>query len=272
MTNDRRWRTAFATSIGTSHEKTGSPCQDAAGCRVVEALSGEQILIAAISDGAGTAEHSEIGSAQTVSEFLDYFAEVARQNVSLRSISPVSIKEWFHSLVASLGDTALKNGHELRDYSCTLLGAVLAPSASVYVQLGDGAIVVSTEDADEYAWVFWPQHGEYANSTYFVTQPGVEELLQIDVSGPAVDEIAIFSDGIERLVLNMRERSVHAPAFQPIFAWLRTSDEDESGLPSPPLTSYLASEHVNRRTDDDKSLVMGTRRRTPVPENVEAAV
>ncbi|MCB8883826.1 protein phosphatase 2C domain-containing protein [Acidisoma cellulosilytica] len=272
MTSDRWWRTAFATSIGTSHEKTGSPCQDAADCRVVEDLNGEQILIAAVSDGAGTAAHSEIGSKQTVSEFLEHFSGVAQRDATLETITSTSVKRWFRSLVESLKDTATRNGHELRDYSCTILGAVLARTASIYVQLGDGAIVVATEGGDDYAWVFWPQNGEYANSTFFVTQPGVEELLQIEAEGPPVDEIAIFSDGIERLVLNMSERTVHGPAFQPIFSWLATLEEDQSGLPSPVLESYLASKHINSRTDDDKSLVMATRRLAAVPENVEAAV
>ena len=67
------WRTAYASVIGTSHTKTGSPCQDAGGCTVVKAVDGAEVLVAAVSDGAGTASRSEAGSALAVSRYLSRF-------------------------------------------------------------------------------------------------------------------------------------------------------------------------------------------------------
>ena len=139
-----------------------------------------------------------------------------------------------------------------------MLGIVVGSRLAAYVQIGDGAIVVSTEEAGQYNWIFWPQHGEYANSTFFITQDGAEAALQFE-TGPATDEVAAFSDGIERLVLDMSLKAVHSPAFQPIFEWLAGTEPDRSGTPSSGLAAYLGSEHVNRRTDDDKTLVMATR-------------
>ena len=238
----RPWRTAWATSIGTAHVRSGVPCQDAAGVRVVGG-----VLVAAVSDGAGTARHAEAGSALAVAHFLEWFAAAA--DPGLAGIDRGAVDAWFGALRGSIGEPAA-------DYACTLLGAVVGPERAAYVQIGDGAIVVGAAGA--YDWVFWPQHGEYANSTYFVTQEGADRMLQF-TTGPAPDEIALFSDGIERLVLDMAARTVHGPAFEPIFAWLAgTAPEGDAG-PSAALAAYLGSEHVNRRTDDDKALAMATR-------------
>ena len=53
LSQPRKWRTAFASSIGTAHTKTGAPCQDAGRCLVIDAVDGEEVLLVAVSDGAG---------------------------------------------------------------------------------------------------------------------------------------------------------------------------------------------------------------------------
>ena len=55
--------------------------------------------------------------------------------------------------------------------------------------------------------------------------------------------------------MNTVERSVHAPALRPIFNWLRTVDDDGC----PVMDAYLASDQINSRTDDDKSLLVAVR-------------
>ena len=69
----------------------------------------------------------------------------------------------------------------------------------------------------------WPQHGEYANTTNFVTQDNITEAMEFE-TGPPVNELALFSDGIERLVLDLSTRTVHSPAFRPIFEWLACTE------------------------------------------------
>jgi len=258
----RRWRTAFATSIGTSHAKTGTPCQDAGRCAVVEAADGEEVLLIAVSDGAGTAKRSDVGSSMAVNHFLERFGEAAEKGSDLQVIDEDFVRRWFADVRSDIADQAIAEDADLADYSCTMLGVIVGKREAVSIQIGDGAIVVSTEEPGDYTWVFWPQHGEYANSTYFLTQPGAEAALQLE-RGPAVDEVAVFSDGIERLVLDMANKQVHSPAFRPIFEWLSGTEPDQGSAPSSALVAYLGSDHVNRRTDDDKTLVMATRAAPP---------
>jgi hypothetical protein len=61
------------------------------------------------------------------------------------------------------------------------------------------------------------------------------------------------------MVLDMAARTVHSPAFRPIFQWLAGTAPDGAQEAAQALASYLSSDQVNSRTDDDKTLVMATR-------------
>lgn len=249
----RLWRTAYASSLGTSHLKTGSPCQDAGGCVIVPGGDGGEVLIAVVSDGAGTAKRSEAGASLAVARFLQDFA-----GADPASIDRAFVVEWIGSVQEEIAALAADEGNQVRDYACTMLGAVVAGSGAAYLQIGDGAIVVGGGEVGEYDWIFWPQHGEYANVTNFLTQEQATETLQFETGAP-VREIALFSDGIERLVLDFSARAVHSPSFRPIFKWLAGTEPSDKQQPAEALIAYLGSDHVNKRTDDDKTLVMATR-------------
>jgi len=252
------WRTAYASVAGTSHHKTGLPCQDAGGCLVVTAVDGSEVLVAAVSDGAGTASRSERGATLAVNRFLHDFADIVSQDPHLTQIDQAYAGKWLTSVRDAITEIALAEGGQVRDYACTFLGAVIGQLGAAYLQIGDGAIVVAGEERGEYSWIFWPQHGEYANTTNFLTQEDATAVLQFD-SGPPISEIAIFSDGIERLILDLSARAVHSPSLRPIFDWLSGTEPNDARQPCQALISYLGSDHVNNRTDDDKTLVMATR-------------
>ena len=102
-----------------------------------------------------------------------------------------------------------------------MLGAVVGHDRAAFFQIGDGAIVVSNRaEPDDYGWVFWPQHGAFANETNFITQENALEVLEFELEERCVDKIAIFTDGIERLVLDLQEKTVPAPFFRTLFGWV----------------------------------------------------
>jgi hypothetical protein len=55
------WRIALASEVGTSHKAASTPCQDFADHAIIETSFG-QVLIVAVSDGAGSAAYSNVGS------------------------------------------------------------------------------------------------------------------------------------------------------------------------------------------------------------------
>ncbi len=81
-----------------------------------------------------------------------------------------------------------------------------------------------------------------------------------------VDEIAIFTDGIERLVLDLQEKTAPAPFFRTLFGWLAKTAPASAGeeIPASAVVSrYLGSKQITDRTDDDKTLILATRRPAP---------
>ena len=74
-----------------------------------------------------------------------------------------------------------------------------------------------------------------------------------------IDEVALFSDGLQRLALHYQTRTAHAGFFKPMLATLRAAPADALESLSTQLAAYLSSPAVNERTDDDKTLVLATR-------------
>ncbi len=254
------WRTAYASVTGTSHAVSGAPCQDAGHCKVVVGSDGSEILLAAVADGAGSAARSDEGAHLAVRMFLSDFGTVAANDPTLSGITGDLLVSWLGDLRVEIAEMAEAGGNAFSDYACTFLAAIVGSSRAIFMQIGDGAIVVMDPEEAEYSWMFWPQHGEFANTTNFVTQDDFERALEIEFVERAVTEVAIFSDGIERLVLDLTSKTVHTPALRPIFKWLAgTSAHVATAGAAAGLVAFLGSDKVNQRTDDDKTLVMATR-------------
>jgi Protein phosphatase 2C len=264
--SDVEWRVAHTSVIGTSHEKTGLPCQDAGCCRIVSDPEGRHVLLAVACDGAGSASRSLDGATLAVNRFLKEFSE-ATSHSGLDGITREFVEDWLSRLRAEIRDRAEVADLSPREFACTLLGAVVGQDRAAFFQIGDGAIVVSNRaEADDYGWIFWPQHGEFANQTNFVTQDDALEVLEFELGERSVDEVAIFTDGIERLVLDLQEKTAHAPFFRTLFGWVaktKPAAVNEEIPTSEVMGRYLGSKQINDRTDDDKTLILASRRPAP---------
>jgi Protein phosphatase 2C len=255
------WKYGFASVSGTLHLKSSTRCQDACRAEVVQDASGAEVLVAVASDGAGSAALAQLGSSLA----CDLFVDDVKSHIECGGASFISSEyffaEWagkFRRLVAGWSHA---ESTRIQDFACTLLAAVVWRDHAVYFQIGDGAIVESSRVApDRYNIVCWPQQGEYANTTNFLTDADSTEKVFREVKSGAIDEVAIFTDGIQRLALDYRARSAHGPFFAPLFAWLRPRGGGHSKELSDSLAVYLNSEKINSRTDDDKTLILPTRR------------
>jgi hypothetical protein len=163
-------------------------------------------------------------------------------------------------ITEKIASTASSSGHQPRDYSCTLLAALVGVTHAAFVQIGDGAIVVSHGEEDGWSYVFWPQHGEFANTTNFIQTTNLDDVLDFELAPRSIDEFAIFSDGIENLVLHKAERSVHQAFFRDMMRPVRESEtQGVDRRLSEALCKYLLSAAICERTDDDKTLILATR-------------
>jgi hypothetical protein len=192
--------------------------------------------------------------------------------LGLDGITKEFVEDWLSRVRAEIRDRAEIADLSPREFACTLLGAVVGQDRAAFLQIGDGAIVVSNRaEPDDYGWIFWPQHGEFANQTNFVTQDNALEILEFEVEDRCIDEIAIFTDGIERLVLDLQNKTAHAPFFRPLFNWLLKTKPTvvDADIPaSEVIERYLGSKQIIERTDDDKTLIIASRRQPPSEDMV----
>lgn len=258
----------MASSIGTSHVASGAPCQDSHCHLLLTDSSGEVVLVLAAADGAGTAARAEVGAwlaCRTFGELVEMFLAGGQ---TIASLNRGQVEGWVEDIRRELAERAAADGAELRDYACTLLAAIASESSTAFIQIGDGAIVVSHGEEDGWSYVFWPQHGEFANTTNFVVSEKAVSALEFELAERPVSEIAIFTDGIENLVLQKANRAVHEPFFRSMFPAVRRSKVNgfDEAL-SRSLEGYLSSKAVTNRTDDDKTLILASRR---LPSSVSA--
>jgi hypothetical protein len=120
-------------------------------------------------------------------------------------------------------------------------------------------MVLSDSEENAYGHVFWPDRGEYANTTHFVTEEDAVEHLQFESVNRRIIEVALLTDGLQTIALNYQLQIAHEPFFKGLFAPLRTAKEGRSPELSESLVSFLSSPRVNEKTDDDKTLVLASR-------------
>jgi hypothetical protein len=254
------WRYAAASTIGTSHIRSGTACQDANDCQLYQTTSAESILVGVISDGAGSAKFGGEGAALCCSVFIDLVSDHLSSGNTVEQICPETTKFWINVIKNRIKAAADLGSQDVREYACTLLGAVVGEMCAAFLQVGDGAIVVADSEEPNYGHVFWPDKGEYENMTHFVVEDAATEHLQFDVIRRRIVELGMFSDGLQRLALDYRSQTAFQPFFRGLFEPLLDAPSGRSGDLSNSLIQFLSSARVNEKTDDDKTLILATRR------------
>jgi len=248
------WKILHASCSGTSHQKSGQPCQDYALANVVQA-GGESVLVAACADGAGSARFSDVGSRLVSDRLVRQISQALENGFRVEQIDKEQFLSWCRVVRTDLEREALAKDVPGRELACTLLLAAVGEKAAAFAQLGDVAIVVRKDGV--YRTVFWPQSGEYVNTTNFLTDAEWERRLEFNLQDGSIHEVALFTDGLQPLVLDYAEKTAYARFFGPLFARLRDAQATDELLVQ--LRRFLDSPRVNERTDDDKTLIIATR-------------
>ncbi|WP_145860646.1 PP2C family serine/threonine-protein phosphatase [Pedobacter suwonensis] len=250
------WKIIGQSVIGTSHIQSGKTCEDASSFKILTLPDGEEALILFVSDGAGSAAFAAKAAEESVIKAID----LATVLIQSESVFNDGILQGFgEQLYDHIERLAKEEQVPKNEFSCTLLGAILLPDKSVFIQIGDGAIVTSNQDGF-FTPVWWPHNGEYQNTTAFLIDDPNLPTLKIKVLDSAVMEIAVFTDGLQMLTLNNETESVHQPFFEGLFPWLRKASSSENiSILNSRLIDYLSGASINARTDDDKTLLLATR-------------
>lgn len=201
------------------------------------------LAVVVVSDGAGSAKHSEHGAAAAVEATSKVLVDSAPWT------DPASVRE--RILVACQEEIARRAhglGSSPGELAATL--AFVAVSGDVFFSgnLGDGVVVASHGDSAKV--LIGPIRGEFANETVFLTSERTNKLLRIvrEKLGN-YDGFAAMSDGAAES-LYQRQKDMLAPALAQIFSW--SKEESSSRIESAIRKTVMPLLHS--RTGDDCSL------------------
>jgi hypothetical protein len=257
------WRILCESVEGTSHRLNGTLCQDSSFATTFSCGADDGVILVC-ADGAGSATESKAGSELACRVAVARVLTFLEAGRGVEEITEDSLRACFADVHAELAQDAERRSIPLRELACTLLLAVVGRSAAAFAQVGDGAIVVNSEGPFQH--IFWPQTGEYQNTTFFITDPTYAQHVQCTTNRCNIKDVSLLSDGLQMLALDYTNRNVHQPFFADLFRALRLI-EDHHDLVSP-MRQWLDSEKVNARTDDDKTLILATRATTSVDSGV----
>jgi len=242
------WTVVGASVAGTSHAEHAQPCQDAHAYATLPAVGGVAL---AVSDGAGSVSHAEAGARLAA----DTAVETARR---LLAVPPVDRTEdaWralLKSILEQARDAVVEAaraaGLPPREFSATLILAIVTGDTIAAAQIGDGACVVATE-AGETLSLTGPVIAEYLNETTFLVSPNGIDSARFSVWSGAPAGVALLSDGFQGLALKLPSGIAHGGFFRPLLDFARNGGTTEG------LTEWMNSPKVTAKTDDDLTLLL----------------
>lgn len=250
------WTWAAAACRGTSHERSRTRGQDAKTCFVHSQPAGD-ILIAIAADGAGSAELGGQGAHLACRAISVEARKYFRAHADMPDDEEIC--SWIDSARDQAFRIADRRGKHPRDFASTLICAVSNAKETLIAHIGDGCVVMK-DKANNWLAPLWPDHGEYASTTSFLTDEQAFQLRCYRHVGP-ITSLVLFTDGIERLALDFLNKKPFSKFFEGIYKPLAESSaigRDRALCKG--LTEFLNSAHVNARTDDDKTLVVAVHR------------
>ncbi len=237
-----------ASVKGASHVKSGTPCHDA---HFYQLLDDDAGIVAAVSDGMGSALHAEVGS-RLASEFVvEYLAEMLSPAMDDETVIAL-IETAFLKTNARLKEEAEITDVNIRDLNATLLVFLSMAGRQFYGQVGDCTAVA--EDEDGFKVVVEQQRGEYANATYSITDPVSVVNGLFGVFEKPYASVALMSDGVESISISSKDNAVSEKFFEPFFRVLKAENFDSESL-GRSLARFLETDRLNKRSDDDKTLL-----------------
>jgi hypothetical protein len=261
----QNWQVVAASVRGVGHERQKQLCQDAHYWEVLP----EGVLVAAVADGAGSAKMGKVGAivaAQTAVETIclkrpTFLAGNSRGYVGV-SLA-LSDEEGARALLSD-ALTAAKATVEAEAQACsltskdlatTLIVVIATPELIAAAQIGDGVVVAEDERGNFFA-LTTPQNGEYVNETTFLTSQNALTTAEFTLWRGAVAHLALLTDGLQMLALEMNERQPHKPFFSPLFQFVtKVTDKTEA---NEKLAAFLRSERIAERTEDDLTILLAT--------------
>lgn len=280
LTND--WEVVGASVQGNGHKTSNIPCQDSCAYEYL----GDGWGIAISSDGAGSAEHSDIGSKITIARAMHYLKHLIKEERWIEKKELPTDNTWMRLVVPELRKVrddiygfSQKNNIEYKSLSATIIVVVHSPFGLLVAHIGDGRAGCRDMDGNWKA-IITPHKGEEANQTVFLTT-GFWDTPSFILSGVIVPEtrvirhpvsaFTLMSDGCENTawLFNQRDENTghyydpnkpFPKFFDPLIESLNSESRDNTPAEEIECNWYSFITEGTRgfvSESDDKTMILG---------------
>lgn len=280
---NNNWIIVGASVTGRSHIESKMPCQDSHSYSDL----GNGWGLAIVSDGAGSAKYSHIGSRLVVSMAQKYFERLIQESLWYRNNTLPDDLTWdrmVYKALKAVRDGIQKAAEEKQfrkeSFAATVIVVVHTPMGLLSAHIGDGRSGYQDKSG---VWhpLMQPHKGEEANQTIFITSD-FWKIPHYEMSGVSVPETRIvresvksfvlMSDGCEFTSWNCNQYNAvegkfydpntpHSAFFNPLTETLR--EHKKNSLPfdmrSEKWYGYLDAGNKSFISEtDDKTMILGT--------------
>ena len=248
------WTICASSLQGKNHIASGFPCQDSNRHRTITTRLGEYNILV-VSDGCGTATHSNIGAELITAEVADCLSFWLQNATTIPDLSELLLFSFGHAHQC-LKKAAERLSVSINELAATCICLIIGPDRYAAAQIGDGIIVGIRNRIS--GCVFWPNQ-EYANVTHALTGrewPINTQTLNITSGTNIPDGWLLATDGIQAISCDYEKR-VPVPGFAPaLIDKLRLISNSSCKDAQSALEALLDSERVNAAVSDDKTIAV----------------
>jgi len=203
-----------------------------------------------VADGAGSAPFAKTGADISVARAVLYLRNIADLVAADHSLWGPAVRCAFDAAKGSLLDFGAAQGIETGQLATTLQVALLGRMAYCYGRVGDGGGVGRLRGA--LVPLAPAPANVFANETTFLTSERSEP--DVFFGTDPLTDCAIFTDGLQPVAMQLAHWTPHTPFFSPLFDFVRASPDVAAAEDS--LGAYLGTDKFDKRTDDDRAVVI----------------
>jgi hypothetical protein len=237
------YKASCAQIVGKSHLGSETPCQDYASARIQH-----DFACIALADGAGSRLHSAHGARAVVKAVTRALATRFEEMWAQSEASPHEVSnELIVCCRNALERQAKDLGCQISDLASTLALVAHSKGRFLAAHVGDGCIIYQRDDG-EIAILSHPDNGEYANTTFFMTDPDVRTRFRLYRGESAQGSgFVIMSDGTAESLYRKADKSPATTAIRKLLSWCSTSAPDAMRAA---LEKNLQHSFAAKSTDD----------------------
>lgn len=234
-----------AACRGRGHRIAGTPCQDA-----VSAIATSRLCCVALADGAGSRPHSHHGARLAVEATTRYVQKNLDPLLALADEHPGRVAELvLAAVLAAHRRFVQRKSYSIVDLACTLMFAGIKQGQLLAGHLGDG--VIGLHDSSTRV-LSAPYHGEYINTTFFVSDERAIQRFRIYRQSVVTKTgVLLMSDGTAESLYD-RATGTLAPAADKIMGWAERLRSRELGQ----ILETNLEQVFAQKTQDDCSLAL----------------